>query len=119
MKKISFKNADGSLNGKLIAGIISLLIVLIQQVFAMFGVKFTGDWSAIVAVINTVLTILGMLGVITDVQTVNVSEDATGTLEQATNEVDSTSQADKAPTSASVSNVTDISADVKVDDKTE
>ncbi|MGA3438872.1 phage holin [Lactiplantibacillus plantarum] len=70
MKKISFKNADGSLNGKLIAGIISLLIVLIQQVFAMFGVKFTGDWSAVVAVINTVLTILGMLGVITDVQTV-------------------------------------------------
>ncbi len=70
MKKISFKNADGSLNGKLIAGIISLLIVLVQQVFAMFGIKFTGDWSAIVAVINTVLTILGMLGVITDVQTV-------------------------------------------------
>ncbi|MCG0574047.1 holin [Lactiplantibacillus plantarum] len=70
IKKISFKNADGSLNGKLIAGIISLLIVLIQQVFAMFGIKFTGDWSAIVAVINTVLTILGMLGVITDVQTV-------------------------------------------------
>ena len=73
MKKISFKNADGSLNGKLIAGIISLLIVLIQQVFAMFGVKFTGDWSAVVAVINTVLTILGMLGVITDVQTVAAS----------------------------------------------
>ncbi|MGP9051381.1 phage holin [Lactiplantibacillus argentoratensis] len=70
MKKISFKNADGSLNGKLIAGIISLLIVLIQQVFAVFGVKFTGDWTSIVAVINTVLTILGMLGVITDVQTV-------------------------------------------------
>ncbi|MBU7465990.1 phage holin [Lactiplantibacillus pentosus] len=70
MKKISFKNADGSLNGKLIAGIISLLIVLIQQIFAMFGIKFTGDWPAIVAVINTVLTILGMLGVITDVQTV-------------------------------------------------
>ncbi|MGA3392879.1 phage holin [Lactiplantibacillus pentosus] len=70
IKKISFKNADGSLNGKLIAGIISLLIVLIQQIFAMFGIKFTGDWPAIVAVINTVLTILGMLGVITDVQTV-------------------------------------------------
>lgn len=72
MKKISFKNADGSLNGKLIAGIISLLIVLIQQVLAMFGIKFTGDWSAIIAVVNTVLTILGMLGVITDVQTVTV-----------------------------------------------
>ncbi|QIL58987.1 holin [Lactiplantibacillus plantarum] len=72
MKKISFKNADGSLNGKLIAGLISLLIVLVQQVLAVFGVKFTGDWTAIVAVINTVLTILGMLGVITDVQTVTV-----------------------------------------------
>ncbi|MGQ2381615.1 phage holin [Lactiplantibacillus plantarum] len=71
MKKISFKNTDGSLNGKLIAGIISLLIVLIQQVLAVFGIKFAGDWSAIVAVINTVLTILGMLGVITDVQTVS------------------------------------------------
>ncbi|MGH1585640.1 phage holin [Lactiplantibacillus plantarum] len=71
MKKISFKNADGSFNGKLIAGIISLLIVLIQQVLAVFGIKFAGDWSAIVAVINTVLTILGMLGVITDVQTVS------------------------------------------------
>ncbi|MCG0678067.1 Nitrate/sulfonate/bicarbonate ABC transporter,permease protein [Lactiplantibacillus plantarum] len=70
IKKISFKNADGSLNGKLIAGIISLLIVLIQQVLAVFGIKFTGDWTNIVAVINTVLTILGMLGVITDVQTV-------------------------------------------------
>ncbi|WP_436648915.1 phage holin [Lactiplantibacillus plantarum] len=70
MKKISLKNPDGALNGKLIAGLISLVIVLIQQIFAMFGVKFTGDWSAIVAVINTVLTILGMLGVITDVQTV-------------------------------------------------
>ncbi|MCE2141086.1 holin, partial [Streptococcus thermophilus] len=32
MKKISFKNVDGSLNGKLIAGLISLLIVLVQQV---------------------------------------------------------------------------------------
>ncbi|MCG0632245.1 Nitrate/sulfonate/bicarbonate ABC transporter,permease protein [Lactiplantibacillus plantarum] len=70
IKKISFKNADGSFNGKLIAGIISLLIVLIQQVLAVFGIKFTGDWTSIIAVINTVLTILGMLGVITDVQTV-------------------------------------------------
>lgn len=119
MKKISLKNADGSFNGKLIAGIISLLIVLIQQVLAVFGIKFAGDWTSIVAVINTVLTILGMLGVITDVQSVNVSEDTTGTLEQATNDVDSTSQADKAPTSASVSNVTDTSADIKIDDKAE
>lgn len=109
MKKISFKNADGSLNGKLIAGLISLLIVLIQQLLAVFGIKFTGDWTSIVAVVNTVLTILGLLGVVTDVQPVNVSQDTTGTLEHVTNEVDSASQADKAPTSA----------EIKVDDKAE
>jgi len=96
MKKISFKNADGSLNGKLIAGIISLLIVLIQQIFAMFGIKFTGDWSAIVAVINTVLTILGMLGVITDVQTVTapaVKSDEESQVEAAANKVADEAQA--------------------------
>lgn len=57
-----------------------------------------------------------MAGVITDVQTVNVSEDTTGTLEQATNDVDSTSQADKAPTSAAATSVTDNSAKISVDD---
>ncbi|MGY5263854.1 phage holin [Lactiplantibacillus plantarum] len=96
IKKISFKNVDGSLNGKLIAGIISLLIVLIQQVFAMFGIKFTGDWSAIVAVINTVLTILGMLGVITDVQTVaspTVDSDEESQVEATANEVADEAQA--------------------------
>ena len=90
MKKISFKNADGSLNGKLIAGIISLLIVLIQQIFAMFGIKFTGDWSAIIAVVNTVLTILGMLGVVTDVQTVTaptVKSDEESQVEATANKV--------------------------------
>ncbi|KYK01301.1 holin [Lactiplantibacillus plantarum] len=89
-EKISFKNADGSLNGKLIAGIISLLIVLIQQIFAMFGIKFTGDWSAIIAVVNTVLTILGMLGVITDVQTVaapTVKSDEESQVEATANKV--------------------------------
>ena len=89
MKKISFKNVDGSLNGKLIAGIISLLIVLIQQVLAVFGIKFAGDWTSIVAVINTVLTILGMLGVITDVQTVTaptVKSDEESKIEETANQ---------------------------------
>ena len=96
MKKISFKNADGSLNGKLVAGIISLLIVLIQQVFAMFGIKFTGDWSSIIAVVNTVLTILGMLGVVTDVQTVTaptVKSDEESQVEAAANKVADEAQA--------------------------
>jgi uncharacterized membrane protein len=60
----SLKNADGSYSGKIIAGLLSLLIVLTQQLFAAFGIKFTGDWNAIVAVVNTVLTILGILGVV-------------------------------------------------------
>ncbi|MCG0728552.1 phage holin [Lactiplantibacillus plantarum] len=108
IKKISFKNADGSLNGKLIAGIISLLIVLIQQIFAMFGIKFTGDWSAMVAVINTVLTILGMLGVITDVQTVTaptVKSDEESQVEATANEV-----ADEAQTPTSTVAVVNSSA---------
>ncbi|TAR62128.1 holin, partial [Lactiplantibacillus plantarum] len=78
------------LNGKLIAGIISLLIVLVQQIFAMFGIKFTGDWTSIVAVVNTVLTILGMLGVITDVQTVTsptVDSDEKSQVEATANKV--------------------------------
>ena len=124
MKKISFKNADGSLNGKLIAGIISLVIVLIQQVLAVFGIKFAGDWSAIIAVINTVLTILGLLGVVTDVQTVQaptVKSDEESQVEAAANKVADevqapTSQADKAPTSAVATNVTSTSAEIKVDD---
>ncbi|WP_172638174.1 phage holin [Lactiplantibacillus plantarum] len=116
MKKISLKNADGSFNGKLIAGLISLLIVLVQQVLVVFGIKFTGDWSAIVAVVNTVLTILGMLGVITDVQTINVSEATTSVLEQATNDLDSTSQAYKVPTSAVATNATDTRDEIRVDD---
>ncbi|WP_103851468.1 phage holin [Lactiplantibacillus plantarum] len=108
MKKISFKNADGSLNGKLIAGIISLLIVLIQQVLAVFGIKFAGDWSAIVAVINTVLTILGMLGVITDVQTVTApttNNDEESQIEATTNQA-----ADELQSPASTAAVVNSSA---------
>ncbi|WP_176699239.1 phage holin [Lactiplantibacillus plantarum] len=108
IKKISFKNADGSLNGKLIAGIISLLIVLVQQILAMFGIKFTGDWSAIVAVINTVLTILGMLGVITDVQTVTAptgKSDEESQIEAVANKV-----ADEAQTPTSTVAVVNSSA---------
>jgi uncharacterized membrane protein len=71
IKKISFKNADGSLNGKLIAGIISLLIVLVQQLMVAFGFTYPVDWQSIVGIINTVLTILGMLGVVSDVTTVS------------------------------------------------
>lgn len=72
MKKLKskFVEEDGTLNGKVIAGVVSLLIVLVQQVLYAFGIKFTGNWGAIVAVINTLLTIGGLIGVVSDVSPV-------------------------------------------------
>lgn len=75
MKKISLKNHDGSLNGKLIAALVSLGIVLIQQVAHIFGFNYPIDWVSVVGIINTVLTILGLLGVVTDVQTIMPPEE--------------------------------------------
>lgn len=58
-------------DGKLWAGLISLGIVLIQQLMAAFGFTYPVDWQNIIGIINTVLTILGMLGVISDTTVVN------------------------------------------------
>lgn len=56
---------------KLWAGLISLLIVLVQQLMVAFGYNYPVDWQNIVGIINTVLTLLGMLGVISDVTVVS------------------------------------------------
>lgn len=58
-------------DGKLWAGLISLIIVLIQQLMIAFGYNYPIDWQNIVGIINTVLTILGMLGVVSDVTAVS------------------------------------------------
>ncbi|MBF7131082.1 holin [Pediococcus pentosaceus] len=58
-------------DGKLWAGLISLIIVLIQQLMVAFGFTYPVDWQNIVGIINTILTILGMLGVVSDVTTVS------------------------------------------------
>lgn len=58
-------------DGKLWAGLISLGVVLIQQLMVAFGFTYPVDWQNIVGIINTVLTILGMLGVISDTTTVS------------------------------------------------
>lgn len=58
-------------DGKLWAGLISLLIVLVQQLMVAFGYTYPVDWQNIVGIINTVLTILGMLGVVSDVTAVS------------------------------------------------
>lgn len=58
-------------DGKLWAGLISLGIVLIQQLMVAFGYDYPVNWQNIVGIINTVLTLLGMLGVLSDVTAVN------------------------------------------------
>lgn len=68
--KKSLYNADGTLNGTIIASLISLLLVLIQQILAVFGLRFTGDIGDLVGGINTILTILGLLGVVENTGTV-------------------------------------------------
>ncbi|MEF7475278.1 phage holin [Pediococcus pentosaceus] len=58
-------------DGKLISGLISLGIVLVQQLMVAFGFTYPVDWQNVIGIINTVLTILGMLGVISDTTLVN------------------------------------------------
>ncbi|KAF0422843.1 phage holin [Pediococcus pentosaceus] len=60
-------------DGKLISGLISLGIVLVQQLMVAFGFTYPVDWQNIIGIVNTVLTILGMLGVISDTTLVNNS----------------------------------------------
>ncbi|MFT8459952.1 MAG: phage holin [Liquorilactobacillus ghanensis] len=71
--KSKFIDKDGKLNGKMLAGLISLILILVQQIFAAFGIKFNGDLGAIVACINTILAILGLIGVMSEPATVSVS----------------------------------------------
>lgn len=77
MKKALF-DKDGKLNRKTITSLVLLLIVLAQQLCAIFGFKFTGDVDKIMNLVNTVLTIGGILGLVdgttVDVDTVNTIE---------------------------------------------
>ena len=61
----TLKTKDGAWNGKQIAGLLSLGVVLGQQIFALCGVNVPVDWQGIVNILNTVLLILGLLGVVT------------------------------------------------------
>lgn len=70
--KNKFIDKDGKINGKMVAASISLLIILGQQVFAAFGIKFTGDLNAIVAAVNTFLLFLGFIGVLSEPSEVSV-----------------------------------------------
>lgn len=59
--KKKFLNGDGTINKTVVASFITLLIVLIQQVMMAFGFTY-GHWDQVAAIINTILTILGLCG---------------------------------------------------------
>lgn len=56
-----FLNQDRTINKTVLVSFITLLIVLVNQVLAIFGVTPSHE-DQLVAVINTVLTVLGLLG---------------------------------------------------------
>lgn len=70
----ALKTKDGAWNGKQIAGLLSLGVVLGQQIFAFCGVNVPVDWQGIVNILNTILLILGLLGVVTGDSKVIVPE---------------------------------------------
>ncbi|GET12371.1 hypothetical protein SN811_08710 [Ligilactobacillus agilis] len=63
MKKM-LVDKDGKLNRKALTSLAMLSIVLVQQVCAIFGLKFHGDATQIMNLVNTVLTIGGVLGLV-------------------------------------------------------
>lgn len=77
--KKKFLNADGTINKTVVASFITLLIVLIQQVMMAFGVSY-GHWDQVAAIINTILTILGLCGFVE-----GDGEVTTSTIEQTAN----------------------------------
>lgn len=66
MKKV-FLDKDGKLNRKTVTSLVLLLIVLVQQLCAIFNLKFTGDAGQIMDLVNTLLTIGGILGLVDSV----------------------------------------------------
>lgn len=59
--KKKFLNADGTINKTVVTSFITLLIVLVQQIMFACGFSY-GHWDQVVAIVNTVLTILGLCG---------------------------------------------------------
>ena len=77
--KKKFLNVDGTINGTVVASFVTLLIVLIQQVMMACGFTY-GHWDQVAAIINTILTILGLCGFVE-----GNGEVTTSTIEQTAN----------------------------------
>ena len=74
---------DGKLNRKTVTSLVLLLIVLVQQLCAIFNLKFTGDVGQIMDLVNTILTIGGILGL---VDGVTVDTETVKAIDKAANE---------------------------------
>ena len=59
--KNKFINSDGTINKTTVVSVITLVIVLINEILAIFGITPVHQ-DQVVAIINTILTILGILG---------------------------------------------------------
>lgn len=77
--KKKFLNSDGTINKTVVASFITLVIVLIQQVMMACGFSY-GHWDQVAAIINTILTILGLCGFVE-----GDGEVTTSTIEQTAN----------------------------------
>ncbi len=77
MLKKKFLNTDGTINKTVVASFITLLIVLIQQLMMAFGFSY-GHWDQVAAIINTLLTILGLCGFVEGNGEVTTSTAETG-----------------------------------------
>lgn len=82
MRKV-FLDKDGKLNRKTVTSLVLLLIVLAQQLCAIFNLKFTGDPSRIMDLVNTLLTIGGILGL---VDSVTVDTETVKSIDKTANE---------------------------------
>ena len=82
MRKV-FLDKEGKLNRKTVTSLVLLLIVLVQQLCAIFNLRFTGDPSRIMDLVNTLLTIGGILGL---VDSVTVDTETVKSIDQTANE---------------------------------
>nr|DAM76329.1 MAG TPA: holin [Caudoviricetes sp.] len=57
-------NVDGTLNRMTLAGLVSALLLLVQQVAGLLGMDLTGQMASVQDCINTALTILTIVGVV-------------------------------------------------------
>ena len=78
-----FLDKEGKLNRKTVTSLVLLLIVLVQQLCAIFNLRFTGDPSRIMDLVNTLLTIGGILGL---VDSVTVDTETVKSIDQTANE---------------------------------